>query len=689
MPMRKITLLITLLFCLTLTGSTALSQTNIQVYLPLIANLDTSAWLGPDGGSVVAVALDPQNPETVYAGTWGRGVFKSVDGGASWLPATNGLDNLYIQSLAVDPLVPSVLYAGTYKDGMYKSLDGGQSWFAINTNIQAEAIVYTIAIDRSDSNYIYIGTRGISNNGEPPWNGVAYRSTDGGANWEKMITSLGGRDAQDWVYSLAVHPIYPSRVYAAGHGTGPFRSVDRGDTWLFIGDDTVDDSGRAIAADPHSVSPIVLYYGVWHGAGIYKSTDGGNNWEHHQSGLWGTKIYQIAMDPQVRDTLYLATFTTGVIKSIDGGEEWKRMGLDGTGIFSLVINPLNSQTVYVGTSNDGIYRSDDGGTTWYHRQSGLQASSVTGLVVDPNNPSRIFASLNGGGVMQSTDDGDTWVDMNIGLLDKAVRGLALDPLHPYLYALTYSTGLYRCDLSSGTAWVPVSIALPEPSLASQQAASLLPGMEPDEEVPSGADEIQSVALLDIAFAPSAPNTAYLGTEGGGVYYSLDGGISWAPTGLTNTTAWSLAVDPVNAQQVYAATNVAGYLPRSSNGGASWEIFETPQVIFNSLAFSPTAPSTLYAGTDGGVYTYTTSGGWQLAGLAGIPIRVIAPDPQNPGIIYAGTDSGAYLSTDDGKTWQPGPLELNGWGVQAITFDPQNKHVVYFNTTVHGILRIYH
>ena len=154
-PMRKITLLITLLFCLTLTGSTALSQTNIQVYLPLIANLDTSAWLGPDGGSVVAVALDPQNPETVYAGTWGRGVFKSVDGGASWLPATNGLDNLYIQSLAVDPLVPSVLYAGTYKDGMYKSLDGGQSWFAINTNIQAEAIVYTIAIDRSDSNYIY------------------------------------------------------------------------------------------------------------------------------------------------------------------------------------------------------------------------------------------------------------------------------------------------------------------------------------------------------------------------------------------------------------------------------------------------------------------------------------------------------------------------------------------------------
>ncbi len=309
-------------------------------------------------------------------------------------------------------------------------------------------------------------------------------------------------------------------------------------------------------------------------------------------------------------------------------------------------------------------------------------------MVDPNNASRLFASLNGSGVLQSTDNGHTWAEMNVGLLDKAVQGLVLSPLHPYLYALTGSTGLYRCDLSAGTDWAPVSIALPEPSLASRQAAARLPGMEPDEEVPSGADAAQSVALLDIAFAPSDPSAAYLGTDGGGVYYSLDSGISWVPTGLTGATVWSLAVNPSDFKQVYAATNIPGYLPRSNDGGASWEIFETPQVTFNSLAFSPAEPGTLYAATDGGVYTYTISGGWQFAGLAGIPIRVIAPDPQNLGIIYAGTDSGAYLSTDGGKTWQPGPVELNGWGVQAITFDPYNQHVVYFNTTVHGILRIY-
>ena len=688
--MRKLTLSLIPLLFLALAGSTVYSQAPNQVYLPLIAYQESVAWLEPDGGSIVSLALDPQNPDTVYAGTWGNGVFKSVDGGLSWLPASNGLGNLFINSLAVDPLQPNTLYAGTYKDGMYKSLDGGYSWFASNNGVQAEAIVYTIAIDPLSPNKVYIGTRGPSNNGGPPWRGMAYKSLDGGATWLKMLGSLGGENQQDWLYAIVVHPLYPTRLYAASHEHGPWRSLDFGDTWRWLGEG-IDDSGRAIGAAATSVDSTSLYYGVWHSLGVYKSIDGGNHWVLKDNGIWGAKVYSLAVNPLQPDTIYLATFGFGVNKTVDGGEQWKRSGLASTGIFALAINPLNPETLYAATSDDGVYRSDDGGATWSHRQAGLQAASVTSLLIDPADPNRLFAGLDGGGVAQSGDHGRTWNEMNNGLEDKSVQGLVFNPAYPVrLYALTDANGMYLCDLSAGETWVPLSLGLPPASLARSFARPILPGADPvdQEVVPAGADAPQTVPLLDMVFAPSDPNLIYLATGGAGVYRSQDGGMSWGPTTLISATIWSLAVDPLNAQLVYAAGDIPGNLPYSSDGGTTWGLLDVPMLTFTSLALSEAEPGILYAGTLSGVYTYTASSGWHPAGLLYTAIRVIAPDPQHPGTVYAGTDAGAYLSTDGGKTWLPGPPELANYGVQAITFDPHDADVVYFSTTAHGILRIY-
>ena len=89
--------------------------------------------LGPYGGDVRALAIDPQNSSTVYVASQGAGIFKSTDGGASWSSANSGLTTTYFDVLAIDPQNPSTLYAGGDGIGLFfKSTDGGTSWSAVN-----------------------------------------------------------------------------------------------------------------------------------------------------------------------------------------------------------------------------------------------------------------------------------------------------------------------------------------------------------------------------------------------------------------------------------------------------------------------------------------------------------------------------------------------------------------------------
>jgi len=95
--------------------------------------------LGPEGGKINALALDPTTPTTLYAGT-GGGVFKSPNGGSSW--SATGLTTLNVNALALDPTTPTTLYAGTSGGGVFKSTDGGSSWSAVNTGLPT-AFVYS------------------------------------------------------------------------------------------------------------------------------------------------------------------------------------------------------------------------------------------------------------------------------------------------------------------------------------------------------------------------------------------------------------------------------------------------------------------------------------------------------------------------------------------------------------------
>ena len=163
------------------------SSTN-SVYLPVIRNPpEPPVWIGPDGGSIISIDVADSDPLIVYAGTGGSGVYKSTDGGMTWVWKSQGLAHRSIYSIAVDPHNPRIAYAGTYTDKVFKTVNGGESWFQSSTNIQDQAIVYSIVIDPIDSDKVFIGTRGVSNNGGPPWNGVLYRSADEGVSWVPVL----------------------------------------------------------------------------------------------------------------------------------------------------------------------------------------------------------------------------------------------------------------------------------------------------------------------------------------------------------------------------------------------------------------------------------------------------------------------------------------------------------------------
>jgi len=664
-----------------------------NTYFPIIS-YNPSGWIGPYGGTIVAVVVDPTNPQVVYAGSFGSGVFKSLDGGLSWFPVNQSLANLYINSLAIDPQHPSIIYAGTYRNQVYKSGDGGNSWVWSGYGMQDQAIVYTIAIDPFITSTLFAGTRGISNNGGAPWKGVVYISTDSGYTWSPSWDHFGGENLQDWAYSIAIDPNAHDNIYAATHESGPYKSSDEGDLWYNIQNGILDFSGRAISISPTYNNGTTLYYGVWHTDSLYKTLNGGSSWFRPYSDIPWSKVYSISIDPKLVNTVYLATFNRGVLKTIDGGVTWQPGGLQGDKIYSLAINPFSSDNLLAGTEGDGLYRSADSGTSWQRSNAGIDNAMVTSIVLSPADPNTFYASLYGAGVYQSTNRGKTWSEINSGLSDKFVHSLLIDPAHPWLlYAMTDTGGLFQNNLNGGSGWVSVGLGLPltgtlTPAYPADHPFATLEMQEafatPSETTTSS--QLLSVNLLTMVYAPSNPQIAYMGTGGSGVYKSTNGGASWQPAGLGGESILSLSVDLTYSDLIYAATAIPGSIKISTDGGKTWTDAYLPRAFY-SLAASPIQTGVVYAGTDTGFYRYQ-SGSWSPLGLSDQQITSIAADPSHPGLLYAGTTSGAYYSPDAGTTWKFIDERLRYQTIQSISVDPANPSLVYFSTQTHGIFFVW-
>jgi photosystem II stability/assembly factor-like uncharacterized protein len=657
-------------------------------YFPIaLREEDILDSMGPEGGSIVAMVMDPNNSDILYAGTWGGGMYKSVNGGLNWHVINQGLGCLYINSLAIDPLTPTTLYAGTYMYGVFKTMDGGTTWAPTGPGLSEFPIVYTIAVDPVTPSMVYIGTR--NKQPGPPWGGGIYKTWNGGGIWEKYSEGLG----EDWVYDIKIDPLTPTTVYAATHSQGVFKTVSGGGYWEAKNIGLADLNTRSIVID--HTSPRFVYVGTWHYGGVFKSDNGGNDWEFASSGL-NQKIYSLSMDPTSRDIIYAATYRTGIMATDNAAATWHGAGLYPDLVYNVMIDPRNHNILYAGTMGDGFYKSYDRGVNWGESNIGLQATSINAVVANLNTTitntvslenapvDAVYASTNGGGIYKTIDLGQTWARINYGLGEKWVYSIAMSRVDPLtLYAGTAETGFF-ITTDGGVTWVGSNNGLPAKLVAeSAFDAWLDPYLRSDlfdqsffEGVPDQTDSGDAVAdvvsILSIAVNNFDPQKLYIGTQGSGVYRSTDGGVNWTVTNLNTHVVYTILSDPFTASVLYAGCDSASNsLYRSLDAGSTWILSNTGMagLTVYALAADPTTSGILYAGTSMGVYKSVNSGGnWAPFGLPGQIVSALGFSHITPGMIYAGTSTGLYISYDNGGTWKPMNKGLISQEISCLALD---------------------
>jgi photosystem II stability/assembly factor-like uncharacterized protein len=210
--------------------------------------------LGPQGGYIEALAIDPTAPQTLYAGAEGTGMFKSTDGGTLWSPINRGLISdtfpyATVRGVVIDPSVPQTIYAVTGSASISKSVDGGVSWSPANTGLPVDSVL-VLAMDPTEPQTLYASTAFFG----------VFKSVNGGGGWSPTgLTSA-------YVRSFAIDPTATQVLYA-GANTGAFKSTDGGDNWTPINTGLTSIDVNALAIDP--TAPQTLYAGSIDNGGVW------------------------------------------------------------------------------------------------------------------------------------------------------------------------------------------------------------------------------------------------------------------------------------------------------------------------------------------------------------------------------------------------------------------------------------
>lgn len=335
------------------------SQTGVTITASQTTNVGTiivtKAWttLTPTSEYITTVVIDPVTPSIVYAA--GQGLFKSMDGGDSWLTIALP-NNGYIAHLSIDPVNPSVLYgvvfgSGGIGNGVYKSTDGGINWSLANSGLPQmdnSLQLSPVAIDPVTPATLYV---------KPYYTGGGsytsiFKSTDSGNTWQAVATNL----TFNYAHKLVIDPITPSTIYACTSGNALVKSTDGGIVWTNVNNLSNGLTVYTLVFDP--ITPTTLYVGT--NGGPYKSTDNGATWlsTPTQGPQGNQQTMAIVVDTSKPGTMYAAGARGEVFRSTNYGNSWQWVGTvpDGMDTYELVINSI-SQKLYARTIGK-LYKLD-------------------------------------------------------------------------------------------------------------------------------------------------------------------------------------------------------------------------------------------------------------------------------------------------------------------------------------------
>jgi photosystem II stability/assembly factor-like uncharacterized protein len=626
-------------------------------------------------GQVTAIAVSPNNPNIIYIGTAWGGVWLTRDGGDSWTPIFDRAPALGVGepgAIAIDPVDTNILYVGTSNRdgsqfsgeatqppaGLFKSTDGGASWVRLgsgypssapsNANIFFNQVINVVIVDPANNLTVYLA----SNSG-------LFVTTDGGFNWTKGVAPAGD------VRSLVFDPTSPAAariLYAGITGSGVFQSTDGGLHWTPVLNATTPAvAGKlagggfskvvvalAPATSPPSPAGIQVIYATMVGTGgapdplgVFRSTDQGNTWNAQAAtGLPGTTYggysFHMAVDPAspgdgVGDTIYYGTL--GQARSTNAGSSFG--GLSGlhadTHAWAFAPQPGPFSVVYCG-NDGGLFRCTSGVNFTSRNGGGFQAALFYNLDVKRDATASVtLGALQDNGIVTTAGVAAPIWKMGVG-------GDGFDVAHDgqnatQAYGRSNATIVRSTD--DGDSYGGIS-----PPWPASEAGTYLAAVAADPSTNGG------------VYASSKLN----------LWQSTDGGSTWPKKAPIPGTASEVDVAPTNSNNVVVAVRGRVLVSTDALGGFNLNDItrNLPGRFVARVAFDPNDPATIYAVLGGlsgfpGGHVFRTSlaaATWtDISPPLDLPFNAIALDgSETPTALYAGTDFGVLRSVDGGANW---------------------------------------
>ena len=659
--------------------------------------------IGPTniGGRVTSLVCDPAKPDRVWAGSAGGGVWYSEDAGNSWVAQWHSEDVLNVGSLAIDPKNSDVLYCGTGEAnlsadsyagvGIYRTTNGGKTWtlWAPVKTTRVPRRIGAIAIDPFDSNRMMLGGIGfqeVSSSGTDL--GGLYYSADGGRTWTRQHAFTSGNY---WCHAVLFHPGERGTVFAAitaqGMQSGIYKSTDGGSTWthLLEGLPSPDRIGRVslalCAGKPQRMYANASQELSEHAdqvLGVFRSDDAGLSWrkisgQHFNREAQMSYGNTIVVDP-VNPNVVLCG-GVDLHRTSDGGTTWKKVtqwdATRGSKEYAhadhhcLLMPPGAPGRVY--DANDGgMDVSDDKGLTWKNRSVGLAATMFYDADVAQSD-GRSFGggAQDNGTVVTYTGHTNDFYE----LLGGDGGWMVYDPADAtHVFASYYNLNIYRFakkrykdvsppadDNEKNAVWMAyITLDPSDARVVYTGSYRLWRSMNDGDEWHALSPTLDGSTISCIEVADADPKRIYVGTENGSIFRSVDRGKTWsaniAGPVLPGHTITRLITRPTDANRLYATMANFGHphVFRSDDGGLTWHDIDRgqlPDVPHNALAIPISAPDTIFAGNDVGVFvSYDAGATW--ANLSGnLPHTMIVD------LVYHEKDKTLMAATYGRSLWR--------------------------------------
>ena len=624
--------------------------------------------------SIGAIAVAASNPKIIYVGSGeglhrpdlsvGNGMYRSSDGGGTWTHL--GLDDAQqIPSIAVDPHDANRVYAAVLghpfgpsaERGLYRSVDGGATWMRVLDRGENTGSSF-VRIDPYDANTLYAGFWDARSG---PWedknmyngpNGGLYKSTDGGAHWRALTQGLPDRLSQ---IDVAVAPSVRGRLYAtvatsadpkaqraAAGSVGIYRSEDGGEHWhaatsdarpaLRIGGGDL----PIIKVDPKNAD--ILYSAS---IVLMKSVDGGAHWISFKGAPGGDDYQDLWISPEDSQRIGLAG-DQGIVVSVNGGRTWSSWYNQPTAqLYHIGITPAFPYRLCSGQQESGSVcissRGNDGEVTFrdWHPVGVIEYGYVA---PDPLDPDVIYGA--GRNVVTKTHLSTGQVQ-DISPVPVRSSDVRTDRTEPILFSpqdphrLYYAANRLYASSDAGATWRPISDDLTRPVTGSPPSVGT---MHED-----GADTQRGV-IYSVSASPVAKGLMWAGTDDGWIWVTLNEGQDWKNVTPPALTAWSkvtqLESSHFDAKVAYASVSrfrlddLKPYLYRTRDGGQSWQAITT--------------------------------------GLASdAPVNSVREDPARRGLLFAATEKAVWVSFDDGDHWRSLQLNLPHTSMRDLVIHDQD------------------